>query len=120
MTRQRIPLPKSSGSNNFYDIIDFNIGKTVDLHGRVFKITNCDNFTRVFLNRLGIAVPDPIAMPADPYTERREQVQFFECLQYRIGLEHKILPVFTNSNIKHTLTHIHIHTPQLPLLLHFL
>lgn len=73
MARQRIRLPNSS--NDFYDIIDFNIGKTVDLHGRVFKITNCDDFTRVFLNRLGIAVPDPVAMPVDPYTERREQVQ---------------------------------------------
>ncbi|KAG8329790.1 EF-hand domain-containing member C2 [Homalodisca vitripennis] len=76
MARQRIRLPKSSGSDEFYDIIDFNIGKTVELHGRVFKITDCDNFTRVFLNRLGIAVPDPIAMPADPYTQRREQAKY--------------------------------------------
>lgn len=77
MARQRIRLPKLSGSDDFYDIIDFNVGKTVDLHGRLFKITNCDDFTRVFLNRLGIAVPDPIAMPADPYTLKREQVTFF-------------------------------------------
>lgn len=74
MSRQRIRLPKGSGSEEFYDIVDFNIGKTVDLHGRVFKITNCDQFTRLFLNRLGIAVPDPIAMPDDPYTKKRELV----------------------------------------------
>lgn len=27
------------------------------------QIVNCDNFTRVFLNRLGINVPDPIPWP---------------------------------------------------------
>lgn len=29
----------------------------------VLQIVNCDNFTRVFLNRLGINVPDPINWP---------------------------------------------------------
>lgn len=72
MARQRIQLPNS---NTFYDIIDFNVGKQIELHGRVFKITNCDNFTRSFLNRLGIAVPDPTIMPPDPYTETREKVR---------------------------------------------
>lgn len=56
---------------NFYDIIDFNIGREVELYGRVFKITDCDKFTRTFLNRCGISVPDPIVTPADPYTELR-------------------------------------------------
>lgn len=74
MARQRIHLPKSSHSNEFYDIIDFNIGKELELHGRIFKITNCDTFTRVFLNRLGINVPDPIVTPSDPYSEIREKV----------------------------------------------
>lgn len=57
---------------NFYDIIDFNIGREVELYGRVFKITNCDRFTRTFLNRCGIFVPDPSIAPTDPYTEIRE------------------------------------------------
>ena len=56
------------------DIIDLNIGKEVELYGRVFKIVNCDRFTRNFLNRLGITVPDPITMPEDPYMERRFKV----------------------------------------------
>lgn len=56
---------------NFYDMIDFNIGREVEFHGRVFKITNCDKFTRTFLNRCGISVPDPIVGPTDPYMELR-------------------------------------------------
>lgn len=92
MARQRIRLPNSSGSEEFYDIVDFNIGKTVELHGRLFKMTNCDQFTRVFLNRLGIAVPDPIAMPADPYTLKRDQVNSF-LLFLHLQWDH------TNSNL---------------------
>ncbi|KPI95569.1 EF-hand domain-containing family member C2 [Papilio xuthus] len=61
ITRQRIRLPHSY--DMYYDVLDFNIGREVTFHGKVFKILSCDNFTRVFLNRLGINVPDPIPWP---------------------------------------------------------
>lgn len=64
-------------SEEFYDILDLNIGKEIELFGRVFKITNCDGFTRVFLNRLGITIPDPIVTPADPYEILRKKVSTF-------------------------------------------
>ncbi|KAJ9574140.1 hypothetical protein L9F63_008473, partial [Diploptera punctata] len=70
ISRQRIPYPPPR-EKDFYDILDFNIGKEVDLYGRVYKITNCDRYTRHFLNRLGIHVPDPVPVPPDPYTEQR-------------------------------------------------
>ncbi|CAH1175792.1 unnamed protein product [Phaedon cochleariae] len=70
IARQRIRFPPPMDAN-FYDIIDFNVGREVELYGRVFKITGCDKFTRHFLNRCGIAVPDPIAAPADPYMDIR-------------------------------------------------
>lgn len=71
-----MPSPKNEF---FYDIIDFNIGKEIEFYGKVFKLTNCDLFTRNFLNRLGIAVPDPINTPDDPYFTGREKValQFY-------------------------------------------
>ncbi|GLG95505.1 Uncharacterized protein GBIM_02452, partial [Gryllus bimaculatus] len=70
ISRKRIPFP-APRNREFYDILDFNIGCAVELYGRIFKITNCDRFTRTFLNRLGISVPDPIPMPRDPYTDMR-------------------------------------------------
>lgn len=90
MARQRIPLPKSSNCNEFYDIIDFNIGKEIELHGRIFKITNCDTFTQMFLNRLGINVPDPILTPPDPYSDIREKEVFYfiiyPCIHFLIHI----------------------------------
>ncbi|XP_039752829.1 EF-hand domain-containing family member C2-like [Pararge aegeria] len=61
ISRQRIRLPFSY--DLYYDVLDLNIGREVTFFGKVFKIVNCDNFTRVFLNRLGINVPDPINWP---------------------------------------------------------
>lgn len=79
ISRQRIRFPPDSRSETFVDIVDLNIGYEVELYGRVFKIVNCDRFTRNFLNRMGIMVPDPITMPEDPYMERRFKMQ--EALQ---------------------------------------
>ncbi|XP_023946226.1 EF-hand domain-containing family member C2-like isoform X2 [Bicyclus anynana] len=61
ISRQRIRLPFSY--DLYYDVLDLNIGREVTFFGKVFKIVNCDNFTRVFLNRLGINVPHPINWP---------------------------------------------------------
>ncbi|CAG9766108.1 unnamed protein product [Ceutorhynchus assimilis] len=70
ISRQRIRFPAPM-DDNFYEMIDFNIGREVELYGRVFKITNCDKFTRTFLNRCGISVSDPIVSPEDPYLQLR-------------------------------------------------
>jgi len=71
--RQQIPHPTPQ-NDEFYSVLDFNIGKEVELYGRVYKITNCDKYTRIFLNRIGVHVPDPINIPPDPYTVQREKV----------------------------------------------
>ncbi|GLV41435.1 EF-hand domain containing 1.1 [Carabus blaptoides fortunei] len=73
ISRQRIRFPPPQDVQ-FYDIVDFNIGKEVELFGKVFKLTNCDQFTRNFLNRCGIPVPDPINTPVDPYIADREKM----------------------------------------------
>ncbi|KAG8235664.1 hypothetical protein J437_LFUL016037 [Ladona fulva] len=70
--RQRIQK-SSTHDDSFYDIADLNIGKEVELFGRVFKIIDCDRFTRVFLNRIGIPVPDPVQCPEDSYMKIREK-----------------------------------------------
>ncbi|KZC10057.1 PREDICTED: EF-hand domain-containing family member C2-like [Dufourea novaeangliae] len=75
LRRQRIPMPDPV-RYRFYDIIDLNIGKEPEIYGRVYKIVDCDKFTRRFLNRMGIPVPDPIDIPKDPYTELQKYESF--------------------------------------------
>ncbi|RZC36583.1 EF-hand domain-containing family member C2 [Asbolus verrucosus] len=70
--RHRIRLPTPM-DDNFYEMIDLNVGREVEFYGRIFKITNCDKFTRNFLNRCGISVPDPLNTPEDPYLGLRDK-----------------------------------------------
>lgn len=84
--RQRIPMPDPV-KYRYYDILDLNIGKEPEIYGRVYKIVDCDKFTRKFLNRMGIPVPDPISIPKDPYSDIRKVVSII-CL---INIDNKIL-----------------------------
>ena len=36
---------------------------------------DCDEFTRNFLQKLGVRVPAPLECPPDPYTTLRDQVR---------------------------------------------
>uniref|UniRef100_A0A9I3CJN5 DM10 domain-containing protein n=1 Tax=Anopheles culicifacies TaxID=139723 RepID=A0A9I3CJN5_9DIPT len=72
VTRQRIPRPPPYDSE-FTSLLDLNINHTVQLFDRVYTITGCDEFTRRFLNRLGVAVPGSTEQPSDPATDLRRQ-----------------------------------------------
>lgn len=71
MKRQKIKIPGMDSNFDFYGILDLNVGKEIELYGKVFKIINCDVFTRKFLNRLGIHVPEGSSSPQDPYLAKR-------------------------------------------------
>jgi hypothetical protein len=71
INRHRIPRPKPY-DDTFYSIEDFNIQKELEFYGKIFKITDCDPFTRNFLTKLGVRVVDPVEPPKDPYKNLRE------------------------------------------------
>eukprot|EP00760_Papus_ankaliazontas_P018499 PhM_4_TR17513/c0_g1_i1/m.51060 len=50
----------------------FNIGYDVSIYGKVFHVTGCDDFTRAFLEGVGVTVPDPETDVRDEYTTKRE------------------------------------------------
>ncbi|KAL0103394.1 hypothetical protein PUN28_017572 [Cardiocondyla obscurior] len=51
---------------------DFNVGIDVHIYGVVYRIVDCDPFTREFLTSQGIDVGEKESLPADPYTEQRD------------------------------------------------
>lgn len=53
VSRQLIRKPAPC-SNEYVSLLDLNVDKMVCLLDRVYHITNCDAFTRGYLNRLGI------------------------------------------------------------------
>ncbi|XP_051167198.1 EF-hand domain-containing family member C2-like [Leptopilina boulardi] len=72
--RQRIPIPDPV-TFRYYDILDLNIGKQIKIYGRIYNIIDCDKFTRNFLNRNGIPVPQPIELSSDSYAEKKDIFQ---------------------------------------------
>ncbi|NXC28868.1 EFHC2 protein, partial [Campylorhamphus procurvoides] len=74
LRRHRIPLPPPH-EDQFYTIHHFNINIQVNFYSRIFKIVDCDLYTKNFLMKMGIRVNPPGIRPEDPYTkERRERI----------------------------------------------
>lgn len=72
--RHRIPLP-APNDDDFYSVEHFNIGNEIVLYGRKFKLTDCDEFTKNFLRKLGVRVNTPEDKPSDPYTSLRSEME---------------------------------------------
>lgn len=69
--RHRIPKPPPH-DDEYYTVEDFNLNKEINLYSKVFKITDCDEFSRNFLRKLGIRIPDNANAPDDPYSNYRK------------------------------------------------
>ncbi|CDS42450.1 EF hand domain containing protein 1 [Echinococcus multilocularis] len=75
VNRQRIP---KNGLGDYYTWKDLNLGMNITIYGRVYRIANCDTFTRNFFESEGIELNESESIPKDPYRENRamcEKVQ---------------------------------------------
>eukprot|EP00118_Oscarella_pearsei_P002935 m.12276 g.12276 ORF g.12276 m.12276 type:complete len:731 (+) comp23948_c0_seq3:84-2276(+) len=72
--RHRIPLPPPD-DDKFYTVEHFAISKEISLYSRTFKITDCDQFTRRFLAKLGNKMGSDLILPVDPYAKRRQDMK---------------------------------------------
>jgi len=79
LNRHRVPKP-APDDDQYYRADDLNIGVELNLHSRVVKLVNCDDFTRNFLQKLGVRLNPPIQIPADPYSCERKAVSVAELL----------------------------------------
>lgn len=68
--RHRVPRPGGAG---FVGVGDLNVGARVEFYRRVYNIVSCDEFTRDFLTREGVDVPQDGEFPVDRYHERLAQ-----------------------------------------------
>ncbi|NXX85998.1 EFHC2 protein, partial [Urocolius indicus] len=73
LRRQRIPLPPPH-EDQFYTIDHFNINIDIILYAQKYKITDCDQFTKNFLRKMGVRLNPPAACPDDPYTKDRRKI----------------------------------------------
>ncbi|XP_059082013.1 EF-hand domain-containing family member C2-like isoform X1 [Tigriopus californicus] len=54
---------------------DLNLRQNILIYGRLHRIVDCDTFTRDFLTREGISVPDKEPAPFDVFKNMREKIE---------------------------------------------
>ncbi|XP_023270810.1 EF-hand domain-containing protein 1 [Seriola lalandi dorsalis] len=96
--RQR--LPKNEHGEH-YQWKDLNLGMDLEMFGVKYRITQCDAFTKEFMEREGIVLNDPEPMPADPYSKRRKIPQpyyktpsEFDRMHQFLTMDRKVLRFF--------------------------
>jgi len=71
LKRQCVPHPDKSLGRNI-TASDLNIGVSIEIYGRVYRIVNVDPLTRQYVGEvLGLHVPEPEEYPVDQYAEYR-------------------------------------------------
>mmetsp|Transcript_256 Transcript_256/g.787 ORF Transcript_256/g.787 Transcript_256/m.787 type:complete len:703 (+) Transcript_256:243-2351(+) len=68
---KRHRVPHQDGT--FVSLAHLNVGEQVEIYRRVYTLVGCDDFTRAFLEREGVAVPAELAYPPDGPREDSSQ-----------------------------------------------
>ena len=64
--------------DSFVTVGDFHVGSEFSLYGRVYHISDCDQFTREFLQKLGLDEGFKDQIPEDPYITKRKVIEYSE------------------------------------------
>jgi len=94
MQRQRLP----NQAGGYWDWEDLNLGMNIFVNGRVYRVVDCDEFTRNWFDKKGIQLLEPEKLPVDPYTESRLPIDRttktksdFDKLKRFLQLDRKVL-----------------------------
>uniref|UniRef100_A0A8C4RTU1 EF-hand domain (C-terminal) containing 1 n=1 Tax=Erpetoichthys calabaricus TaxID=27687 RepID=A0A8C4RTU1_ERPCA len=97
---KRHQLPKNALGET-YHWKDLNLRTDLIVYGTVYRLCDCDLFTRDFLESSGIIVNEPEEMPVDPYTQGRVQPlqsyntpSDFDRLKQFLTMDRKVLRFF--------------------------
>ena len=71
LKRHKVPKP---GVIDVYDWKDFTIPMDLDIYGRVFRIVDCDEFTRSFYANEGVNLGASEGYPDDPFARTRAMI----------------------------------------------
>eukprot|EP00162_Nutomonas_longa_P013673 comp21659_c0_seq1/m.48001 comp21659_c0_seq1/g.48001 ORF comp21659_c0_seq1/g.48001 comp21659_c0_seq1/m.48001 type:complete len:737 (+) comp21659_c0_seq1:76-2286(+) len=71
LRRHRIAL--DNNDNDYYLPDDFAIGREVTFYGRVYRIVDCDEYTRAYYMKLGIDLGEKEDYPVDLYSRALEK-----------------------------------------------
>lgn len=71
---KRHKVPKPGSATDHYSWSDLNLGTNIDVYGRVFRIVDCNEFTRQFFANEGVALNPAEGYPDDPFQKTRAMI----------------------------------------------
>ncbi|XP_028996745.1 EF-hand domain-containing protein 1 isoform X2 [Betta splendens] len=96
--RQRLP---KNDLGECYTWKDLNLGMDLEVYGVKYHVTQCDVFTKEFMESEGIVLNDPELMPEDPYSKLRKKPQSCfttpsesDCMHQFLTMDRKVLRFF--------------------------
>jgi hypothetical protein len=66
LKRHKVPKPGYQPPQH-YSWKDLNLKQNIEFYGRVFRIIDCDEFTRKFFSNEGLALNPAESYPEDPF-----------------------------------------------------
>jgi len=116
LKRHKLPYPEDQ--SKYYVWSDLNIGMNFNVYKRVFRICNCDEFTRRFFANEGVALGSPEGYPEDLFAHTRAMINFKQTppdqaemknyieVQLKGGRPNKALESFLDNDRKVLCLHI--------------
>uniref|UniRef100_A0A7N8YAN0 EF-hand domain (C-terminal) containing 1 n=1 Tax=Mastacembelus armatus TaxID=205130 RepID=A0A7N8YAN0_9TELE len=96
--RQRLP---KNEHGEYYQWKDLNLSMDLEVYGVKYHITQCDAFTKEFMESEGIILNEPEQMPTDPYSKLRKKPQpcyttpsEFDRMHQFLTMDRKVLRFF--------------------------
>ncbi|XP_070782396.1 EF-hand domain-containing protein 1 [Enoplosus armatus] len=97
---KRHRLPRNE-SGEYYQWKDLNLAMDLEVYRVKYHITDCDAFTKEFMESEGIVLNDPEPIPVDPYSKRRKNPQpsyttpsNFDRMHQFLTMDKKVLQFF--------------------------
>lgn len=72
LKRHKVPRPEDATVS--YTWRDINLGCNLNVYGRVFRIVDCDEFTRSFFQNAGVRLNSAEQYPNDPFEKTRAMI----------------------------------------------
>lgn len=73
---KRHKVPKDGRSSECYSWTDLNMPMDFDVYSRVFRVYDCDEFTKSFYANEGVTLGNSEGLPDDPYKQTRAMINF--------------------------------------------
>lgn len=73
LVRSKLEKKSDSNQKEYYNVTDFEVGKSIDIYGKSVTLFDCDQYTREFYRNHGVTQGNPLTVPEDSFHIMKQQ-----------------------------------------------